>query len=117
MLGKLDHMIASNNPNSNENMLHGSSSQYVSFHSSKCWSRLLLYCGRQCFFTRAFHYSSESKHPVYSPVQASIKKANATAAKAEEEAAEAKLAAEDEKRSLMSKNFASESQAAPRSAN
>eukprot|EP00804_Cyclotella_cryptica_P014963 CCRYP_000576-RA/>CCRYP_000576-RA protein AED:0.30 eAED:0.30 QI:156/1/1/1/1/1/3/270/412 len=71
-------------------MLHGSSSQYVIFRS-------------------------KSKRPIYSPLQASIDAANAAAAKAAKEAAELELAAENEKRSRMSKNFAPENEAAPRS--
>lgn len=58
---------------------------------------------------------SESKRPIYSPLQASIDAANAAAAKAEKEAAELELAAENEKRSRMSKNFAPENESAPRS--
>jgi len=90
VLGQLDGTIAGNMPSSNENMLHGSSSQYVIFRS-------------------------KSKRPIYSPLQASIDAANAAAAKAEKEAAELELAAENEKRSRMSKNFAPENESAPRS--
>eukprot|EP00804_Cyclotella_cryptica_P014961 CCRYP_000576-RB/>CCRYP_000576-RB protein AED:0.08 eAED:0.08 QI:887/1/1/1/0.83/0.85/7/270/785 len=90
VLGQLDGTIAGNIPSSNENMLHGSSSQYVIFRS-------------------------KSKRPIYSPLQASIDAANAAAAKAAKEAAELELAAENEKRSRMSKNFAPENEAAPRS--
>jgi hypothetical protein len=68
-------------------------------------------------YSHVFDVYAESKRPIYSPLQASIEAATAAAAKAAKAAAEAKLAAEDEKRALMSKNFASESQAAPRSEN
>lgn len=59
---------------------------------------------------------SESKRPVHSPAQTRLLQANAAEAKAKEAAAEAKLAAEDEKRVAMSKSFTSENQSAPRSA-
>eukprot|EP00956_Cyclotella_meneghiniana_P039161 scaffold166848_cov76-Cyclotella_meneghiniana.AAC.3 len=91
VLGGLDGTIAGNTPGSNENMLHGSSSQYIIFRS-------------------------KTKRPIHSPAQATIKAAIALAAKAEEDAANAKLAAEDEKRTAMSKTFSSEKEAAPRSA-
>ena len=61
-------------------------------------------------------YFPETKRPIHSPAQATIKAAIALAAKAEEDAANAKLAAEDEKRTAMSKTFSSEKEAAPRSA-
>ena len=93
VLGKLDGTIAGNVGVSNENMLHGSSSQYVVFRS-------------------------KTKRPIYSPYQAQRDAAKAAAAKAEADAAEQELAAEDEKRSRMSKSsFGSESEAAPRSDN
>ena len=93
VLGKLDGTIAGNVGVSNENMLHGSSSQYVVFRS-------------------------KTKRPIYSPYQAQRDAAEAAAAKAEADAAEQELAAEDEKRTKMSKSsFGSESEAAPRSDN
>ena len=62
--------------------------------------------------------SLESKRPIYSPAPASVEAAIASAAQAEKEAADALMAAEDEKRVQMSKTFSSsESQAAPRSEN
>jgi len=93
VLGKLDGTIAGNVGVSNENMLHGSSSQYVVFRS-------------------------KTKRPIYSPYQAQRDAINAAAAKAEADAADQELAAEDEKRSSMAKSsFGSESEAAPRSEN
>ena len=93
VLGKLDGTLAGNVGASNENMLHGSSSQYVVFRS-------------------------KTKRPIYSPYKAQLDAANAAAAKAEAEAADQELAAEDEKRSVMSKSsFGSESVAAPRAEN
>ncbi|KAL7435292.1 hypothetical protein ACHAXM_004624 [Skeletonema potamos] len=91
VLGKLDGTLAGNVGVSNENMLHGSSSQYVVFRS-------------------------KTKRPIYSPYQAQRDAIKAAAAKAEADAADKELAAEDEKRSRMSKSsFGSESAAAPRS--
>jgi hypothetical protein len=58
----------------------------------------------------------ESKRPVHSPAQTRLLQANAAEAKAREAAAEARLAAEDEKRVAMSKSFTSDNQSAPRSA-
>mmetsp|Transcript_34261 Transcript_34261/g.63054 ORF Transcript_34261/g.63054 Transcript_34261/m.63054 type:complete len:1066 (+) Transcript_34261:238-3435(+) len=85
VLGKLDGTIAgSTGGSANDNMLHGSSSQYVVFRS-------------------------KTKRPFYSPQKAKEEAANAAALKAEEENAEHQLAAEDEKRTLMSKNFGSDS--------
>ena len=93
VLGKLDGTVAGNVGVSNENMLHGSSSQYVVFRS-------------------------KTKRPIYSPYQAQRDAAEIAAAKAEADAAEQELAAEDEKRSKMSKSsFGSESEAAPRAEN
>lgn len=93
VLGKLDGTISGNVGVSNENMLHGSSSQYVVFRS-------------------------KTKRPIYSPYQAQLDAINAAAAKAEADAADQELAAEDEKRSKMAKSsFGSESEAAPRSEN
>ena len=67
----------------NNNMLHGSSSQYVVFRS-------------------------KSKRPFYSPGMAKIEAANAAAVKAEEESASRELAAEGESRPLGSEKFASD---------
>ena len=93
VLGKLDGTLAGNAGVSNENMLHGSSSQYVVFRS-------------------------KTKRPIYSPYQAQRDATMAAAAKAEADAADQELAAEDEKRSQMSKSsFGSESEAAPRHEN
>lgn len=93
VLGKLDGTLVGNAGVSNENMLHGSSSQYVVFRS-------------------------KTKRPIYSPYQAQLDAVKAAAAKAEADAADQELAAEDEKRSRMSKSsFGSESEAAPRSEN
>ena len=105
MLGKLDGTVAGSavGGSANDNMLHGSSSQYVIFRS-------------------------KTKRPFYSPRKAKAEAAKAAALKAEEESAEkdlacfpdprraengfvdapllgVDLAAEDEKRTLMSKNF------------
>jgi hypothetical protein len=68
----------------NDNMLHGSSSQYVVFRS-------------------------KTKRPFYSPELAKAEAANVAAIKAEEEAVSRELAAEDERRSLASKKFAPDS--------
>ena len=96
VLGKLDGTVAGSavGGSANDNMLHGSSSQYVIFRS-------------------------KTKRPFYSPRKAKAEAAKAAALKAEEESAEKDLAAEDEKRTLMSKNFGggeeASSVAAPRS--
>uniref|UniRef100_A0A7S2LEG4 indole-3-glycerol-phosphate synthase n=1 Tax=Skeletonema marinoi TaxID=267567 RepID=A0A7S2LEG4_9STRA len=92
VLGKLDGTIAGNVGVSNENMLHGSSSQYVVFRS-------------------------KTKRPIYSPYKAQQDVINAAAAKAEADAADQELAAEDEKRSKMSKSSFGSDEAAPRSEN
>ena len=93
VLGKLDGTIAgAGKPSSgimnDSTMLHGSSSQYIIFRS-------------------------KTERPVYSPQKAREEAANAAVVRAEEESAEQALAAEDEKRSLMTKNF--DSSEAPRS--
>eukprot|EP00584_Thalassiosira_punctigera_P005215 CAMPEP_0172539264 /NCGR_PEP_ID=MMETSP1067-20121228/10493_1 /TAXON_ID=265564 ORGANISM="Thalassiosira punctigera, Strain Tpunct2005C2" /NCGR_SAMPLE_ID=MMETSP1067 /ASSEMBLY_ACC=CAM_ASM_000444 /LENGTH=1050 /DNA_ID=CAMNT_0013324915 /DNA_START=135 /DNA_END=3287 /DNA_ORIENTATION=- len=92
VLGKLDGTIAGTLGSANDNMLHGSSSQYVVFRS-------------------------KTKRPFYSPRKAKAEAVDAAALKAEEESAERELAAEDEKRTLMSKTFGGDesSAAAPRS--
>ena len=78
MLGKLDGTVAGSavGGSANDNMLHGSSSQYVIFRS-------------------------KTKRPFYSPRKAKAEAAKAAALKAEEESAEKDLAAEDEKRTLF----------------
>ena len=97
-------------------MLHGSSSQYIIFRSSKCYELRVKSKSVECHMSHLTFYLLETKRPIHSPTQASIKAAIALAAKAEEDAANAKLAAEDEKRTAMSKTFSSEKEAAPRSA-
>jgi len=96
VLGKLDGTVAGEADGSgsvNDNRLHGSSSQYVIFRS-------------------------KTKRPFYSPQKAKAEAANAAALKAEEESAEQQLSAEDEKRTLMSKNFGSDGAVtAPRAEN
>ncbi|KAL7468237.1 hypothetical protein ACHAXS_008463 [Conticribra weissflogii] len=91
VLGKLDGTVGGVPVGPNENMLHGSASCYVMFRS-------------------------KTKRPFFSPKQATIDAADAAAAEAEAKAAEMELAAEDEKRSTMSKSsFGSEGRVAPRS--
>jgi hypothetical protein len=87
VLGDLDDTVATGPTTTgggggvNDNMLHGSSSQYVVFRS-------------------------KSKRPFYSPRMAEAEAANAAAIRAEEEFVSRELAAEDERRSLASKKFA-----------
>ncbi|KAL9187355.1 hypothetical protein ACHAXT_001458 [Thalassiosira profunda] len=93
VLGALAGTVAATAGGSmNDNMLHGSSSQYVVFRS-------------------------KTKRPFYSPQKAKAAAADAAAQKAEEESAERQLAAEEEKRTLKATNFASDEAgvAAPRS--
>jgi hypothetical protein len=114
-LGRLDGTIVGNSPDPNENMLHGSSSQYVIFRSSKCHEFGLVTCRISCSHLKCYS-RKESKRPIYSPAQASIKAAIETAAKAREEEEEAALDAENKKRINMSKSFASDTRSAPRNA-
>lgn len=96
VLGKLDGTVvgeADGSGSVNDNRLHGSSSQYVIFRS-------------------------KTKRPFYSPRKAKAEAAKAAALKAEEETADQQLSAEDEKRTLMSKNFGSDGAVtAPRAEN
>ena len=82
VLGELDGTLAgtSGGGGMNDNMLHGSSSQYVVFRS-------------------------KTKRPIYSPRKAREEAADAATLAAEEKSAERQLAAEDEKRTLIAKNF------------
>lgn len=90
VLGKLDGTLGgAGTTSANDNMLHGSSSQYVVFRS-------------------------KTKRPFYSPSKAKADAADAAAQRAEEDAAERQLDAEDAKRALMTKSFGT-GEAAPRS--
>ena len=92
VLGKLDGTVAGM-ASDNDTRVHGSSSQYVVFRS-------------------------KSKRPFYSPQKAKVDATVAAILKAEANSVEEQLAAEDEKRIAMAKEFGSDDAvAAPRSDN